>query len=75
MADDKPYRILTKSHVVKWDTQLQESIEGWEVKALWLATQTVIPVFVSDAHDLVQGVDQLVRAKGAELDALQALSA
>lgn len=75
MADPKPYRIVSETHEAKWDNQLQQTVEGWTVKALWISTQTIIPVFVPDTHDLVKGVEQLVLAKGAELDALRAPAA
>jgi hypothetical protein len=69
-TDVKPYRVVAENHVVKWDNQLQQSVEGWDVKALWLATQTIIPVFIPDGRDLNAGVDLLVRAQGTELDRL-----
>lgn len=67
----KPYRVVTENHVIHYDVALQESIPGWEVKALWLATGTIIPVFVPDSNDLNAGVDLLVRAKGEEIDRLR----
>ncbi len=75
MATAKPYQIVAENHVNQWDNGLQTTVPGWKVTALWLATQTIIPVFVPDTADLVQGADALIRAKGAEIDKLRALGA
>ena len=71
----KPYQVVSENHTVTWDVGLQQSVPGWEVKAVWLATNTIIPVFVPDTADLVAGTDQLVRAKGAEIDKLRSPAA
>lgn len=59
------YRILSRVHVNRWDDGLQTTVPGWEIKALWLATGTILPVFVPDASYSAQTVDALIRAAGA----------
>lgn len=69
-SEAKPYRVVSTVQINKWDNGLQTTVSGSEVKALWLATQGYITVFVPDTADLVSGADTLFRARGAELDAL-----
>jgi hypothetical protein len=67
----KPYAIIsTPVHENRWNEQLQTVESGWKVTAQWLATGTIIPVFVPDAADLVTTADLLIRQQGAQIDAL-----
>lgn len=70
----KPYAIIgTPVHENQWSDALQQVQSGWRVTAQWLATGTVIRVFVPDTADLPSTADSLIRAQGAQLDALHAL--
>lgn len=67
----RPYVILgTPIHENRWVEESQAVVSGWAVRAKWLQTGTVIPVFVPDSADLVQTSDQLIRHYGAQLDTL-----
>lgn len=69
---DRPYVIIGRPiHENRWVEELQAVVPGWAVKARWLATGAIVPVFVPDEADLVQTTDQLVRHYGAQLDTLQ----
>jgi hypothetical protein len=67
------YRIVSRVHVNKWDDALQQAVPGWDVRALWVRTGTVLPVFVPDTQYTPENIDQLVRAAGAKDDAIHAL--
>lgn len=67
------YTIITRNHVNKWDDALQTTLPGWEIKALWLPQQTVLPVFVDDAHYTPENVDAAIRLAGATDDAIHNL--
>lgn len=70
----KPYVIIgTPVHVNQWSDALQQVQSGWQVTAQWLATGTIIRVFVPDSADLPSTADSLIRSQGAQLDALHAL--
>lgn len=69
-STEKPYRVVSVVQVNKWDNGLQTTVSGSEVKALWLATQGFITVFVPDTADLEKGSDVLIRARGEQLDRL-----
>lgn len=70
MADALPYRILSVVYTPEWDPQSNTTVSGKRVKALWLATQDVISVFVPDTAAFAAGADQLIRAEGSEIDKL-----
>lgn len=71
---DKPYQLIgTPVHMNQWSDALQQVQSGWQVTAQWLATGTVIRVFVPDSADLPSTADSLIRSQGAQLDALHAL--
>ena len=70
MADALPYQITSVVPLNQWDEAAQTTVSGERVKAIWLATQSVVSVFVPSTADLVKGADQLIRAKGAALDTL-----
>lgn len=74
-TDDAPYQIVSQVHVAKWDDELRTTVPGWEVTARWLQPRAIIPVFVPDTADLVQGADILIRAQGADLRRLHGLPA
>lgn len=61
------YRIISRTHVNQWNDQLQAAVAGWELKALWIATGTVIPIFLPDTQYTPENIDRLIRAAG-ELD-------
>lgn len=68
----RPYVIIGKPiHENRWVEEAQAVVPGWAVRARWLSTGAIIPVFVPDDADLVQTVDQLVRHYGTQLDTLQ----
>lgn len=70
----KPYQIVgTPVHVNQWSDALQQVQSGWQVTAQWIATGTIIRVFVPDTADLPSTADTLIRQQGAQLDALHAL--
>lgn len=67
------YRIIERNHVNKWNDKLQTVEPGWDIKALWVSTGTILPVFVDDAHYTPENVDTFIRAAGATDDAVHAL--
>jgi hypothetical protein len=67
------YRIVSRLHVNQWDNALQQAVAGWQVKALWLKTGTILPVFVPDSAFTAENVDALIRSAGATDDAIHAL--
>lgn len=75
MAEALPYQIVSVVQHPEWNEGLQTTVQGSTVKAIWLATNSVVSVFVPATADLVQGSDQLIRARGAQLDQLFAVKA
>ena len=71
----KPYQIVSTTADTKWSTQLQEAVSGWLVRALWLPTNTILPVFVPDDVYTADNVNQLVLAAGAKNSAVHNLGA
>lgn len=70
-SPDKPYQLLgTPVHENRWSEAEQAVVPGWRIRATWLATGTVVPVFVPDSADLVSTADTLIRFAGAQLDEL-----
>lgn len=67
------YRIVSRVHVNRWDEALQAAVAGWDIRALWVKTGTVIPVFVPDASYTAENVDALVRIAGAKDDQIHSL--
>ena len=67
------YTIMTSVHVNQWNQQLQRAESGWEVEALWAATNTVIPVFLPDAQYTPENVDKAIRDAGAVVSQVHAL--
>lgn len=70
----KPYQVVgTPVHMNQWSEALQQVQSGWQVTAQWLATGTIIRVFVPESADLPSTADTLIRQQGAQIDALHAL--
>lgn len=67
------YRIVSRVHVNQWDTGLQQAVPGWDIRALWIRTGTIIPVFVPDASYTAENVDTLIRIAGAKDEQMHAL--
>jgi hypothetical protein len=67
----KPYQILgAPLHVRQWSDELQAVIDGWEIRARWLANMAVVRVFVPDSSDIAATADVLIRHQGDQLDKL-----
>lgn len=70
-----PYKLASAPiEVNRYDDKLGRVVTGYEVQAEWLSNGTVLTVFVPEGQPLADTVDQLVRAKGVELDTLHALA-
>lgn len=67
------YRIIQRNHVSQWNDQLQQAVPGWDIRALWVKTGTILPVFVPDTVFTPENVDQLIRDAGAVDDRVHAL--
>lgn len=67
------YRIVSRVHVNQWNDQLQAAVPGWDIRALWISTGTILPVFVPDTQYTPENVDQLVRHAGELDDRMHAL--
>lgn len=73
MAGTETFRILSKTHVNRWNQNLQTAEPGWDIKALWVSTGTTIPVFVPDSQYTAENVDQAIRHLGALDERVHAL--
>lgn len=77
MATDKArpeaYRIVSRYHVNEWSDDLQATIPGWRIKAQWISTGTILPVFVPDASYTPESVDATIRHAGAVDQAMHSL--
>lgn len=60
------YAIISRVHVNRWDDDLQRAVPGWDIKARWNATGTILPVFIPDAAYTAANVDTFIRAAGAK---------
>jgi hypothetical protein len=67
------YAIISRVHVNRWDEELQRAVPGWDIKARWNRTATILPVFVPDAAYTAQNVDALIRAGGAKDEQIHGL--
>ncbi|MDE2469323.1 MAG: hypothetical protein KGL35_11415 [Bradyrhizobium sp.] len=67
------YSIVSRIHTAQWDSQRQQAIPGWEIKARWDKTGTILDVFVPDANYGAEQVDQAIRYAGALDDQIAAL--
>ena len=70
-----PYQIVSTIASTEWSQQLQQAVSGWTVRALWLPTNTILPVFVPDDVYTADNVDALIRAAGAKNSAVHSLGA
>lgn len=70
-----PYKLLgAPVEVNRYDDAQGRVVSGVEVQAQWLANGAVFTVFVPDTEPLATTADTMIRARGAELDSLRALS-
>lgn len=69
------YRIVSRVHINKWSDELQGVIPGWDIRALWLKTGTMLPVFCPDAQFSAENVDRLIVNAGERDDSIHALGA
>ena len=72
-ADAPLYRIIQRTHISQWDDRLQQAVPGWDIRALWVSTGTVLPVFVPDSDFTPENVDQLIRHAGEKDNAIHSL--
>lgn len=72
-STETAYRIISRVHVNQWSNELQTAVPGWDIKALWIKTGTVLPIFVPDASFTAENVDTLIRIAGAKDDAIHQL--
>lgn len=64
-TSDTTYRIVQRNHVNQWSNELQTAVPGWDIRALWISTGTVLPVFVPDSQYTADNVDKMIRHAGA----------
>jgi hypothetical protein len=69
------YRIVSRYQVNRWDDGLQATVPGFDVKALWFRTGTVLHLFIPAQAYTPDNVDVLIREAGARDDAIGALGA
>jgi hypothetical protein len=69
----KPYKVISTLHRNEFNDQLGETVSGWLVKALWFATNTVLPVFVPEDVYTAGNVDKLIRTAGETNSAVHSL--
>lgn len=64
---DRPeaYRIVSRYHVNDWSDDLQATVPGWRIKAQWIKTGAILPVFIPDAAYTPANVDAAIRHAGA----------
>jgi hypothetical protein len=67
------YRIVSRTHINQWDNGLQQAVPGWDIRALWIKTGTILPVFVPDASYTAENVDTLIRIAGAKDEQIHSL--
>lgn len=67
------YTIVSRNHVNKWNDGLQRAEAGWELVARWLATATLLPVFLTDERYTPDQVDAEIKAAGAKDEMIHAL--
>jgi hypothetical protein len=65
-ATETKYRIVSRVHVNQWSNELQQAVPGWDIRALWVKTGTMLPIFVPDASYTAENVDTLIRIAGAK---------
>lgn len=68
-----PYKIVGNPiEANHFDQALGRIVTGYDVQVQWLSNGTVFTVFAPEGQSLKESVDEQARAKGAELDELQA---
>lgn len=58
------YQVLDRVQLTKWDNPTQSAIEGWQVRARWNRTGTVLTVFVPLEQYNPTNVDAAIRTAG-----------
>lgn len=71
----RDYTILSRTHIDKYDPNVQTVVSGWQLKAQWANTGTILSVFVPDSAYTEDGVDAVIRAQGALDDRIGQLGA
>jgi hypothetical protein len=69
------YRIIQRLEIPRWSDDLQRTVTGWEVKAKWLKTGTVLTVFVPSDLYTAENLDVLLRTAGAKDEQVERLGA
>lgn len=67
------YSVLDRVQLNKWDDVRQQAVEGWQVRARWAATGTVLTVFIPLATYNPTEVDTAIRQAGYNDEAIGAL--
>lgn len=67
------YRIVSRVHTNQWNEGMQQAVAGWDIRALWTRTGTILPVFCPDTNYTPENVDALIRNAGAKDDAIHSL--
>lgn len=66
MSTPQPdYSIISRAQVTKWDQQLQQAIDGWQLDVRWTSTGTILRVFVALPDYNATNVDAAIRTAGA----------
>lgn len=58
------YTPLDRTQLTKWDQTRQQAVEGWQVRARWHRTGTVLTVFVPLESYNATNVDAAIRQAG-----------
>lgn len=74
-APARDYTILTRTHIDKYDPNVQTVVSGWQLKVQWGNTGTILSVFVPDTVYTTDNVDALIRQQGDLDDQVGALGA
>ncbi len=67
------YAIVSRTILNRWDPEKLEAVEGWEIRARWASTGTLLKVFVPAATYNATEVDTAIRAAGHLDDQIGAL--
>jgi len=70
---ERTYTIISRVHVNTYDPRIAQVVPGWELKAVWGKTGTVLPVFVADQYYSAETVDAAIRAAGAQDEEIHSL--
>jgi hypothetical protein len=69
------YTVIDTIQRNAWNDQLQQAQEGWQVRARWEATGTLLSVFVPDAAYNPTNVDAAIRQAGYKDEQVHSLGA